>query len=395
MNKRIYLDHAATTRMSGQVLEYMMPYLRDEYGNPSSIYDIGSENKKALLTARKKIAGVLSCEPQNIYFTSGGTESDNWALVGTAESRADVGKHLITTKMEHHAVLETCKYLERRGYDVTYLDVDELGMVHPEQIERALRSDTILVSIMTANNEIGTIQPIARIGKILQGHKALFHTDAVQAFGQIPLAPKELGVDLLSASAHKFYGPKGIGFLYVGDGIRLPSFLHGGKQERGMRAGTENVAYIAGMGEAAKLAQETMEERTTRESQLRDYMIHRMEHEIPYCRLNGSRKNRLPGNVNMSFSFIDGETIVIMLDMEGICCSSGSACSAGQSSASHVLKSIHLPDDIAKGSLRFTLGDETTREEIDYAVEKIKEAIEKSRNMNPVYTGFIKRNRKL
>lgn len=395
MNKRIYLDHAATTRMSGQVLEYMMPYLRDEYGNPSSIYDIGSENKKALLTARKKIAGVLSCEPQNIYFTSGGTESDNWALVGTAESRADVGKHLITTKMEHHAVLETCKYLERRGYDVTYLDVDELGMVHPEQIERALRPDTILVSIMTANNEIGTIQPIARIGKILQGHKALFHTDAVQAFGQIPLAPKELGVDLLSASAHKFYGPKGIGFLYVGDGIRLPSFLHGGKQERGMRAGTENVAYIAGMGEAAKLAQETMEERTTRESQLRDYMIHRMEHEIPYCRLNGSRKNRLPGNVNMSFSFIDGETIVIMLDMEGICCSSGSACSAGQSSASHVLKSIHLPDDIAKGSLRFTLGDETTREEIDYAVEKIKEAIEKSRNMNPVYTGFIKRNRKL
>lgn len=395
MNKRIYLDHAATTRMSDQVLEYMMPYLRDEYGNPSSIYDIGSENKKALLTARKKIAGVLSCEPQNIYFTSGGTESDNWALVGTAESRADVGKHLITTKMEHHAVLETCKYLERRGYDVTYLDVDELGMVHPEQIERALRPDTILVSIMTANNEIGTIQPIARIGKILQGHKALFHTDAVQAFGQIPLAPKELGVDLLSASAHKFYGPKGIGFLYVGDGIRLPSFLHGGKQERGMRAGTENVAYIAGMGEAAKLAQETMEERTTRESQLRDYMIHRMEHEIPYCRLNGSRKNRLPGNVNMSFSFIDGETIVIMLDMEGICCSSGSACSAGQSSASHVLKSIHLPDDIAKGSLRFTLGDETTREEIDYAVEKIKEAIEKSRNMNPVYTGFIKRNRKL
>lgn len=395
MNKRIYLDHAATTRMSGQVLEYMMPYLRDEYGNPSSIYDLGSENKKALLSARKKIAGVLSCEPQNIYFTSGGTESDNWALVGAAESRAEMGKHLITTKIEHHAVLETGKYLERRGYDVTYLDVDELGMVHPEQIERALRPDTILVSIMTANNEIGTIQPIARIGRILQGHKALFHTDAVQAFGQIPLAPKELGVDLLSASAHKFYGPKGIGFLYVGDGIRLPSFLHGGKQERGMRAGTENVAYIAGMGEAAKLAQETMEERTARESQLRDYMIHRMEHEIPFCRLNGSRKNRLPGNVNMSFSFIDGETIVIMLDMEGICCSSGSACSAGQSSASHVLKSIHLPDDIAKGSLRFTLGDETTREDIDIAVDKIKEVIEKSRNMNPVYTAFVKRNRKL
>lgn len=394
MNKRVYLDHAATTKMSGRVLEYMMPYLRDEYGNPSSIYDLGSENKKALLSARKKIAGVLSCEPQNIYFTSGGTESDNWALVGTAESRTEMGKHIITTKMEHHAILETCKYLEGRGYDVTYLDVDELGMVRPEQIQRALRPDTILVSIMTANNEIGTIQPIARIGEILKGHKALFHTDAVQAFGQIPLAPKELGVDLLSASAHKFYGPKGIGFLYVGDGIRLPSFLHGGKQERGMRAGTENVAYIAGMGEAAKLAQETMEERTAQESQLRDYMIQRMEHEIPYCRLNGSRKNRLPGNVNMSFSFVDGETIVIMLDMEGICCSSGSACSAGQSSASHVLKSISLPDDIAKGSLRFTLGEDTTREDIDFAVDKIKEVIAKSRKMNPAYTAFVKRNQK-
>lgn len=394
MNKRIYLDHAATTRMSGQVLEYMMPYLKEEYGNPSSIYDLGSENKKALLSARKKIAGVLSCEPQNIYFTSGGTESDNWALVGVAESRAESGKHLITTKMEHHAVLETCRYLEGRGYDVTYLDVDELGMVRPEQIERALRTDTILVSVMMANNEIGSIQPIAAISEILKGHRALFHTDAVQAFGQIPITPKELGVDLLSASAHKFYGPKGVGFLYVGDGIKLPSFLHGGRQERGMRAGTENVANIAGMGEAAKLAQETMSERMREETKLRDYMIQRLEHEIPYCRLNGSRKNRLPGNVNMSFSFVDGETIVIMLDMEGICCSSGSACSAGQSSASHVLKSIRLPEDIAKGSLRFTLGNDTTQEDIDIAVEKIKEVIEKSRKMNPAYAAFVKRNQK-
>lgn len=394
VNKRIYLDHAATTQMSGQVLEYMLPYLREEYGNPSSIYDIGSANKKTLLTARKKIAAVLSCEPQNIYFTSGGTESDNWALVGVAESRAGMGRHLITTKMEHHAVLETCRYLESRGYEVTYLDVDELGMVDPAHVKRALRPDTILVSIMTANNEIGSIQPIAQIGKILKGCQALFHTDAVQAFGQIPLAPKELGVDLLSASAHKFYGPKGVGFLYIGDGIKLPSFLHGGKQERGMRAGTENVAFIAGMGEAARLAQETMEERTKKEAGLRDYMIHRLEQEIPYCRLNGSRKSRLPGNVNMGFSFIDGETIVIMLDMEGICCSSGSACSAGEAAASHVLKSIRLPDDIAKGSLRFTLGSETTKEDVDFAVDKIKMVLEKARKMNPAYTVFQKQNQK-
>lgn len=394
MNKRIYLDHAATTQMSSQVLEYMLPYLKEEYGNPSSIYDLGSENKKALLLARKKIAAVLSCEPQNIYFTSGGTESDNWALVGVAESRAKQGKHLITTKMEHHAILETCHYLSGRGYEVTYLDVDELGMVHPEQLKRALRLDTILVSIMTANNEIGSIQPIARIGEILKNHPALFHTDAVQAFGQIPLTPRELGIDLLSASAHKFYGPKGIGFLYVGDGIKLPSFMHGGKQERGLRAGTENVAYIAGMGEAARLANETMKERNEKESMLRDYMIHRLEHEIPYCRLNGSRKNRLPGNVNMGFSFIDGETAVIMLDMEGVCCSSGSACSAGQSSASHVLKSIRLPEEFAKGSLRFTLGKDTSKEDVDTAVEKIKDVLEKARKMNPAYTKFQKINQK-
>lgn len=392
MNKRIYLDHAATTQMSGKVLECMLPYLNGEYGNPSSIYDLGSDNKRALLSARKKIAEVLSCEPQGIYFTSGGTESDNWALIGTAESRAGEGRHLITTKIEHHAVLETCHYLERRGFTVTYLDVDELGFVNPEQLKRALRPDTILVSVMTANNEIGTIQPVAEIGEILKNHPAWFHTDAVQAFGQIPVCPEKWHVDLLSASAHKFYGPKGIGFLYMRDGIVLPSFLHGGKQERGRRAGTENVANIVGMGEAAKLVHETMEERRQKEEELRDYMIRRMEREIPYCRLNGSRKKRLPGNVNVSFQFVDGETVVILLDMEGICCSSGSACTAGQSSASHVLQSLHIPDDIAKGSLRFSLGEDNTKEDIDITVDTLKRVLEKSRQMNPVYTSFVKGN---
>jgi cysteine desulfurase len=303
-----------------------------------------------------------------------------------------LGKHLITTKIEHHAVLETCRYLEQRGFEITYLDVDELGFVHPEQIRQALRPDTILVSVMTANNEIGTIQPIEQIGELLKNHQAWFHTDAVQAFGQLSLLPEKWHIDLLSASAHKFYGPKGIGFLYMGEGIQLPSFLHGGKQERGRRAGTENVASIVGMGEAARLACSTMDVRAQKEGALRDYMIHRLETEIPYCHLNGSRKERLPGNVNISFQFVDGETIVILLDMEGICCSSGSACTAGQSAASHVLRSISLPEEIAKGSLRFTLGSETTKEEIDTTVDTLKAVLEKNRQMNPAYTSFIKYN---
>ncbi|MCH5265010.1 MAG: cysteine desulfurase [Lachnospiraceae bacterium] len=392
MNKRIYLDNAATTRISDEVLETMMPYLKEEYGNPSSIYDLGADNKRALLTARKQIAGVLSCEPQNIYFTSGGTESDNWALIGIAESRASQGRHIITSKIEHHAVLNTCKYLEKRGYEITHLDVDEQGFVQPERLMRALRQDTILVSIMTANNEIGTIQPIGKIGCLLKEHPAVFHTDAVQAFGHIPLSPKQWGVDLLSASSHKFHGPKGCGFLYIRDGLKLPAFLHGGKQERGMRAGTENVAGIVGMGKAAELAGTRMKEHEPYQRSLRDYMIHRIESEIPYCRLNGPRRNRLANNVNVSFSYVEGETIVIMLDMEGICTSSASACSAGQSASSHVLREIGLPEDMAKGALRFTLNEETTKEDIDYTVEKLKEALEKSRKLNPQYTSFAKWN---
>lgn len=372
----------------------MMPYLKESYGNPSSAYDLGADNKSVLLRVRRAIAATLQCEPQNIYFTSGGTESDNWALVGIAEQYASKGKHIITSKIEHHAILNTCAYLEKRGYEVTYLDVDEQGFVRLDQLKRALRPDTILVSIMTANNEIGTIQPLREIGRIVKQSHALFHTDAVQAYGQISILIKEWGIDLLSASAHKFYGPKGSGFLYVRDGIKLPPLLHGGKQERGMRAGTENVPAIVGMGRAAELAMQTMDARSIRESKLRNYMIHRIEQEIPYCHLNGPRTHRLPNNVNMSFSFVDGETIVILLDMEGICASAGSACTAGQSVASHVIAALGLSADMARGTLRFTLGTQTTKEEIDQTVDVLKKILDKNRKLNPSYTAFIKHNRK-
>ena len=394
MTQRIYLDHAATTPLSKEALQEMMPYLKEKYGNPSSIYDLGADNKEALVTARKAIATTLQCKPQNIYFTSGGTESDNWALVGIAEQYAPRGKHIITSKIEHHAILNTCSYLEKRGYKITYLDVDEQGVVRLDQLKQMLQPDTILVTIMTANNEIGTIQPIHEIGRIVKQSNALFHTDAVQAYGQIPIPLEEWGVDLLSASSHKFYGPKGAGFLYIRDGIILPSFLHGGKQERGLRAGTENVPAIVGMGKAALLAFDTMEEREKKETELRDYMIYRMEQEIPYCHLNGPRRNRLPNNVNMSFSFVDGETIVILLDMEGICASAGSACTSGQSIASHVIHALGLEADPALGTLRFTLGRMTTKAEIDQTVDALKKILEENRNLNPRFTSFIQNNRK-
>lgn len=394
MDQRIYLDHAATTPLSDEVLADMMPYLKENYGNPSSAYDLGADNKSALLRARRVIAATLQCDPQNIYFTSGGTESDNWVLIGIAEQYASKGKHIITSKIEHHAILNTCAYLEKRGYEVTYLDVDEQGFVRLDQLKRTLRPDTILVSVMTANNEIGTIQPIREIGRIVKQSHALFHTDAVQAYGQIPISIKEWGIDLLSASAHKFYGPKGAGFMYLRDGIKLPPLLHGGKQERGMRAGTENVPAIVGMGKAAELAMATMEERGIRESKLRNYMIHRIEQEIPYCHLNGPRTHRLPNNINMSFSFVDGETIVILLDMEGICASAGSACTAGQSVASHVIDALGLSADMARGTLRFTLGTQTTKEEIDRTVDVLKKILDENRKLNPSYAAFIKRNRK-
>ena len=394
MDQTIYLDNAATTKISDDVLACMLPYLKDSYGNPSSVYDLGAENKDALTRARHQIAKVLSCEPSCIFFTSGGTESDNWALIGTADSRSHLGKHLITSKIEHHAVLHTCEYLEKRGFEITYLDVDEQGFVKKETLMNALRPDTILVSIMTANNEIGTIQPMAELGEVLKDHPALFHTDAVQAFGQLPVQPENWHVDLLSASSHKFHGPKGIGFLYIRQGVDLPSFLHGGKQEKGRRAGTENVASIIGMGRAAEIAAETMEERVQKETLLRDYMISRIEKEIPFCHLNGPRKHRLANNVNFCFSFAEGETLVVLLDMEGICCSGGSACTSGQAASSHVLRALHLDPDTARGALRFTLSESTTREEIDYTVETLKKVLLQSRRMNSSFLGFMKWNRR-
>ncbi len=389
----IYMDHAATTQLSKEALQEMLPYLREEYGNPSSIYDLGANNKHAIERARKQIAQVLRCPPACIFFTSGGTESDNWVLTRTAESREKQGKHIITSKIEHHAVLNTCHYLEKRGWDVTYLDVDEQGFVEPWKLRQALRKDTVLVSVMTANNEIGTIQPIAEIGEILADHPAYFHTDAVQAFGHMDLWPEKWHIDFLSASAHKFHGPKGIGFLYKREGIELPPLLHGGKQEGGSRAGTENVAAIVGMGAAARQAAEAMKERAEKERRMRDYMIARIQSEIPFCRLNGPRRNRLSNNINMSFSFVEGETIVILLDMEGICCSSGSACNSGQSAASHVLTEIGLPEDMAKGAIRFTISESVTREEIDYTVAKLKEAVAQSRSMSEAYAAFVRNGR--
>lgn len=388
VKQQIYMDHAATTRMSEDVLAFMLPYLGRKFGNPSSVYDLGADNKMALEEARSKIAKVLLCNPSAIYFTSGGTESDNWAIIGAAESQATRGRHIITTSIEHHAVLETCHYLENRGFEVTYLPVDRLGRITAKEVKRALRPDTILVSIMTANNEIGTVEPIREIGAVLKNHPALFHTDAVQAFGQIPLEPVIWGVDLLSASAHKFYGPKGIGFMYLREGITFPSFMHGGKQEQGHRAGTENVPAIAGMGEAARLASLSLEQKGKEESRLRDYMIYRMEREIPYCRLNGPRTGRLPGNVNVSFDYADGESVVILLDMEGISCSSGSACTSGESGTSHVLQGIQLAQNLAKGSVRFTLGKETTKQDVDQTVDKCKEVLARFRKLNPAYTSL-------
>ncbi len=386
MNKRqVYLDNAATTPMRSEVLEAMLPYFNEEYGNASTLYHLADGAKKVLQAARDTMAGILGCDSSEIYFTGCGTESDNWALKGIADAYRDKGRHIITTKIEHHAVLHTCKWLEQHGAEVTYLDVDETGMISLAGLEAAIRPDTILISVMFANNEIGTIGPVRQIGEIARRHGVLFHTDAVQAFGQVPISVDEYRIDMLSASAHKLNGPKGVGLLYVRKGVKLHSFMHGGGQERGRRAGTENVAGIAGFARAASLAAAEMQERIRRESELRNYLITRVLREIPYSRLNGSRRSRLPGNANFSFQFADGETMLIMLDMEGICASSGSACTTGQTEPSHVLTAIGLPEELARGSLRLTLGCETTREEIDYTVDKLKEIVGKLQRMSPLY----------
>ncbi|MCI6466991.1 MAG: cysteine desulfurase NifS [Faecalicatena sp.] len=391
MNKLIYLDNAATTKTAPEVVEAMLPYFTENYGNPSSVYSFASGNKDVITRQREIIADTLGAAANEIYFTGGGSESDNWALKATAEAYVGKGKHIITTKIEHHAILHTCEYLEKQGYDVTYLDVDENGIVRMDELKAAIRPDTILISIMFANNEIGTIQPIREIGELAHERGILFHTDAVQAFCQVPINVDECHIDMLSASAHKLNGPKGIGFLYIRKGVKIRSFVHGGAQERKRRAGTENVPGIVGFGKAVERAAASLKERTTKEVELRDYLIDRIEKEIPYCRLNGDRKKRLPNNVNFSFRFVEGESLLIKLDMKGICASSGSACTSGSLDPSHVLLAIGLPHEIAHGSLRMTLSEETTKEELDYVVDSLKEIVENLRNMSPLYEDFIKK----
>lgn len=391
MDRLIYLDNAATTKTAPEVVEAMLPYFTEKFGNPSSVYSFAASNKEDITCQRERIAEVLGANANEIYFTAGGSESDNWALKATAEAYQDKGNHIITTKIEHHAILHTGEYLEKRGVEVTYLDVDEDGKVKLEDLKAAIRPTTILISVMYANNEIGTIEPIKEIGEIAHEHGILFHTDAVQAFGQVPINVDECHIDMLSASGHKLNGPKGIGFLYIRKGVKIRSFVHGGSQERKRRAGTENVPGIIGLGTAVKRAADTMEDRAKKETQLRDYLIERVLAEIPYCKLNGHRTDRLPNNANFSFRFIEGESLLIMLDMKGICGSSGSACTSGSLDPSHVLLAIGLPHEIAHGSLRLTLNEEITKEEIDYVVESLKEIVSRLRSMSPLYEDFIKK----
>ncbi len=391
--KFIYLDHAATTPARPEVVEAMLPYFTEQFGNPSSVYGFAAGNKKAITEVREQIAKSLNGNTQDIYFTAGGTESDNWALKAAAEAYGAKGNHIITTKIEHHAILHTCEYLEKKGFEVTYLDVDEYGIVKLDQLKAAIRPETILISVMFANNEIGSIQPIADIGAIAKEHGIIFHTDAVQAYGQVPIDVQAMNIDMLSASGHKLNGPKGIGFLYIKKGLKLRSLIHGGAQERKRRAGTENVTGIVGLGKAIEIAMNTMEERTAKELEMRNYLIDRILSEIPYARLNGHRTDRLPNNVNISFQFIEGESLLIMLDMKGICASSGSACTSGSLDPSHVLLAIGLPHEIAHGSLRLTLGDENTMEEMDYVVEELKAIVQRLRDMSPLYEDFVKRSK--
>ena len=394
MERLIYLDNAATTKTAPEVVEAMLPYFTERYGNPSSVYGFAAANKEVISQQRDVIAQVLGAKGNEIYFTAGGSEADNWALKATAEAYEGKGNHIITTKIEHHAILHTCEYLEKKGFEVTYLDVDEDGVVKLDELKAAIRPTTILISVMYANNEIGTIQPIREIGEIAHEHGILFHTDAVQAFGQVPIHVDECHIDMLSASGHKLNGPKGIGFLYIRTGVKIRSFVHGGGQERKRRAGTENVPGIVGLGAAVKRAADTMAERTGKETELRDYLINRVLDEIPHCRLNGHRTKRLPNNANFSFRLLEGESLLIKLYMKGICGSSGSACTSGSLDPSHVLLAIGLPHEIAHGSLRLTLNEEITKEDIDYVVDSLKEIVGHLREMSPLYEDFINKQKK-
>lgn len=392
MKQLIYLDNAATTKVRKEVVEAMLPYYTEYYGNPSSVYEFSGEPKRAIAEARGTIAKALGAEQNEIYFTNGGTESDNWALIATAEAYKNRGNHIITTKIEHHAIMHTGEYLEQRGFEVTYLDVDEFGVVKLDELKKAIRPTTILISVMFANNEIGTLEPIKEVGAIAKEHGILFHTDAVQAFGQVPINVDECNIDMLSSSAHKLNGPKGVGFLYIRKGVKSRSFIHGGAQERKRRGGTENTPGIVGFGKAVEIAMATMKERNEKEIKMRDHLIARVMKEVPYTRLNGHPTNRLSNNVSFAFQFVEGESLLIMLDMDGICGSSGSACTSGSLEPSHVLLAIGLPHEIAHGSLRLTLSEETTIEQIDFTVESIKRIVERLRSMSPLYEDFVKKH---
>lgn len=389
----IYLDNAATTAVKPEVLEAMMPYFMENYSNPNSVYSFAQESHKVVDDARDTIAELLHAKGNEIYFTGGGSESDNWALKAVADAFSSKGKHIITSKIEHHAILHTCEFLEKHGFEVTYLDVDVNGLVSPESLKAAIRPDTILVSIMFANNEIGTIEPIKELGAIAHEAGALLHTDAVQAFAHVPIDVQDMNIDMLSASGHKFHGPKGVGFLYLSNKVKIGSFVHGGAQERGRRAGTTNVPGVVGMAKAAKLAHENMEENIKKQIAVRNHLMDRISQEIPYAKLNGDPEKRLPNNVNFCFRFVEGESVLIMLDQKGICASSGSACTSGSLDPSHVLLAIGLPHEIAHGSIRMTISEETTMEDADYTVDSMKAIIDRLRSMSPLYEDFVKENK--
>ena len=385
MTNKIYMDNAATTPLKREVLDAMMPYLTEEYGNASSIYATGRDARSALDEARQTAADALGAKANEIYFTSCGSEADNWAIKGVAYAHQNRGKHIISTQIEHHAVLHTLQYLEKQGFEVTYLPVDEYGLISLDDLKGAIRTDTILITIMFANNEIGTIEPIKEIAQIAHEHKIIFHTDAVQAVGHVPIDVKDLGVDLLSLSAHKIYGPKGVGALYIKNGVKLDTFMHGGAQERGRRAGTENVAGIVGLAKALALATADLEQNIAHLTSLRDRLIDGVQKQIPFCRLNGHPTKRLCNNVNFSFQYIEGESLLLMLDMKGVAASSGSACTSGSLDPSHVLLAIGLPHEIAHGSLRLSIGDFTTEEEVDYVLEVLGPIVQRLREMSPLY----------
>ena len=392
MEKIIYIDNAATTRVYPEVLEAMNPFFTEHFANPAAFYSFANPAQKAVHEAREQVANLIGAKNEEIYFTGGGSESDNWAIKATAEAYQNKGKHIITSKIEHHAVLHTCQWLEKQGFEVTYVNVDKDGVIKLDELEAAIRPDTILISVMAANNEIGTIQPLREIGELAHKHGVLFHTDAVQAFAHIPLNVDEMHIDMLSASGHKIHGPKGIGVMYIRKGVKILSFMHGGAQERRRRAGTHNVPGIVGMGKAVEIASQTMEENGKKIAEMRDYLIEQVLEKVPYARLNGHRTDRLPNNANFCFRFIEGEGMLILLDQAGIYGSSGSACTSGSLDPSHVLLAIGLPHEIAHGSLRLTLSEETTKEDIDYTVDKLAEIIARLRSMSPLYEDFVKKH---